>query len=103
MAGISFSNSSSAVNAMSRALAVARCRKCANAIKSMPVILTMGENDQRIPVAETRKIAAAMKGQANVVYHEIPQGDQDAALWVDVDLEKLSIRKAKSSTPPAGD
>ena len=70
---------------------------------TMPVILTMGENDQLIPVAETRKIAAAMKGKSNFVYHEIPQGGHDSALWVDIDLETLQIRKAKSITPPSGD
>ena len=59
---------------------------------TMPVILTMGENDQLIPVAETRKIAAAMKGKSNFVYHEIPQGGHDSALWVDIDLETLQIR-----------
>ncbi|NUQ61525.1 MAG: prolyl oligopeptidase family serine peptidase [Pirellulales bacterium] len=60
---------------------------------TMPVILTMGENDALIPVAESRKIAAAMKGKGNLVYHEIPKGDHDAALWVDIDLETLKIRK----------
>jgi pimeloyl-ACP methyl ester carboxylesterase len=60
---------------------------------TMPVILTMGENDTLIPVEETRKIAAAMKGNANFVYHEIPRGNHDAALWVDIDLETLRIRK----------
>jgi pimeloyl-ACP methyl ester carboxylesterase len=60
---------------------------------TMPVILTMGENDPLIPVAETRKIAAAMKGKRNFVYHEIPKGDHDAALWVDIDLETLRIRR----------
>ena len=59
---------------------------------TMPVILTMGENDPLIPVAETRKIAAAMKGKSNFVYHEIPKGGHDAALWVDIDLDTLQIR-----------
>jgi pimeloyl-ACP methyl ester carboxylesterase len=66
----------------------------ANADKlTIPVVLTMGENDPLIPVAETRKIAAAMKGKKNFVYHEVPKGDHDAALWVDVDLETLQIRR----------
>lgn len=60
---------------------------------TMPVILTMGENDALIPVAETRKIAAAMKGKKNFTYHEVPKGNHDSALWVDVDLETLRIRK----------
>ncbi|MFA6563710.1 MAG: alpha/beta fold hydrolase [Verrucomicrobiia bacterium] len=60
---------------------------------TMPIILTMGENDALIPVAETRKIAAAMKGKKNFTYHEVPKGNHDAAVWVDVDLETLRIRK----------
>lgn len=60
---------------------------------TMPVVLTMGENDALIPVAETRKIAVVMKGKSNFVYHEIPRGGHDAALWVDIDLETLQIRK----------
>jgi pimeloyl-ACP methyl ester carboxylesterase len=60
---------------------------------TMPVILTMGAADPLIPVAETRKIAAAMKGKGNFVYHEIPGGSHDSALWVDIDLETLRIRK----------
>lgn len=61
---------------------------------TMPVILTIGEKDSLIPVAETRKIAAAMKGKSNFVYYEIPQGNHDAALWVDIDLDTLKIRKS---------
>lgn len=60
---------------------------------TMPVVLTMGEKDRLIPVAETRKIAAAMKGKSNFVYHEIANGDHDSALWVDIDLETLQIRE----------
>lgn len=60
---------------------------------TMPVILTMGEDDPLIPVAETRKIAVAMKGKKNFVYHEIPKGNHDSAAWVDVDLETLQIRR----------
>lgn len=60
---------------------------------TMPVILTMGERDALIPVAETRKIAAAMKGKPSFVYHEVPGGDHDSALWVDIDLEALAVRK----------
>ena len=59
----------------------------------MPVILTMGEADALIPVAETRKIAAAMRGKSNFAYHEIPGGNHDSAVWVDIDLEKLQIRR----------
>ena len=59
---------------------------------TMPVILTMGENDQLIPAAEARKLAAAMKGRSNFVYHEVPRGDHDAALWVDIDLDTLQVR-----------
>lgn len=34
----------------------------------------MGEDDPLIPVTETRKIAAAMKGKPTFVYHEIARG-----------------------------
>jgi hypothetical protein len=37
-----------------------------------------------------------MKGKSNFVYHEIPQGGHDAALWVDIDLETLQIRRTKT-------
>lgn len=60
---------------------------------TMPFVLTMGEDDRLIPVAEARRIASAMKGTGTFVYHEIPHGDHDSALWVDVDLETLQIRK----------
>ncbi len=59
---------------------------------TMPVVLTMGEDDTLIPVAETRKIADAMHGRPAFTYREIPHGDHDAALWVDVDLETLLVR-----------
>ena len=59
---------------------------------TMPIVLTMGEDDALIPVAETRKIASAMRGRSNFVYHEVPGGDHDSALWVDVDLDTLQIR-----------
>ena len=52
----------------------------------------MAYSDPLIPVAEARKIAAAMKGRSNFVYYEIPQGGHDAALWVDIDLDTLQIR-----------
>ena len=60
---------------------------------TMPIILTMGEADPLIPVAEARKIVAAMRGKKTFVYHEVPKGGHDAALWVDVDLETLQIRE----------
>lgn len=59
---------------------------------TMPVVLTMGENDALIPVKETRKIAAIMRGRKNFVYHEVPGGDHDSALWVDIDLDTLQVR-----------
>ena len=59
---------------------------------TMPIVLTMGENDHLIPVVETRKIAAAMKGKSRFVYHEVPNGDHDSALWVDIDLDTLQVR-----------
>ena len=64
---------------------------------AMPVVLTMGEKDALIPVAETRKIAEALKGHPNFTYVEIPGGDHDSALWVDIDLDTLAV---KSPAPP---
>jgi len=58
---------------------------------TMPVVLTMGEADALIPVAETRKIAAALQGKADFIYHEVPGGNHDAALWVDVDPQTLEV------------
>ena len=58
---------------------------------TMPVILTMGEKDALIPVVESRKIAIAMAGHGNFVYHEVPGGNHDAALWIDVDLQDLVL------------
>lgn len=58
---------------------------------NMPIILTMGESDALIPVAETRKIVDAMSGMENFTYYEIPEGNHDSALWVDIDLEKFKI------------
>jgi len=36
--------------------------------------------------------SSAMQGKSNFVYHEIPKGGHDAALWVDIDLQKLNPR-----------
>lgn len=58
---------------------------------NMPIILTMGEADCLIPVVETRKIAEAMKNKNNFTYYEIPNGNHDSAVWVDIDLENLKI------------
>jgi len=59
---------------------------------TMPVVLTMGGADPLIPVEETRKIAFAMREKRNFAYHEVPGGDHDSALWVDVDLGTLQLR-----------
>lgn len=59
---------------------------------TMPIVLSMGEADALIPVAETRQIAAALRDRPAFMYHEIPAGDHDSALWVDVDLQKLTLR-----------
>lgn len=58
---------------------------------TMPIVLTMGEKDTLIPVAETRKIAAAMRDKPNFQYREVPQGNHDSALWVDVDLNTVRL------------
>ena len=54
---------------------------------TMPIILTMGEKDALIPVEETRKVAQALKPNPDFRYHEVPDGNHDSALWVDIDLE----------------
>jgi pimeloyl-ACP methyl ester carboxylesterase len=64
----------------------------ADRLTNLPIVLTMGENDALIPVAETRKIAALLRERKNFLYHEVPGGNHDSALWVDVDLETLLIR-----------
>ena len=53
----------------------------------MPIVLTMGEKDALIPVQETRKVAQALRSNPDFQYHEVPNGNHDSALWVDVDLE----------------
>jgi len=58
----------------------------------MPIVLTIGANDALIPVAETRKIALAFRVRPDFHYVEIPGGDHDSALWVDVDLETLEVK-----------
>ena len=65
----------------------------------MPVVLTMGEKDALIPVAETRKIAMAMRDKKNFTYVEIPRGGHDSALWVDVDLQTLKVLNANAARP----
>lgn len=57
----------------------------------MPIVLTMGEKDALIPVVETRKVVAALKGKPRFQYREIPGGNHDSALWVDVDLNTLQL------------
>ncbi len=57
----------------------------------MPIVLTMGEKDTLIPVVETRKIAAALKDKPRFQYRELPGGNHDSALWVDIDLNTLKL------------
>jgi hypothetical protein len=33
-----------------------------------------------------------MKGRRSFTYFEIPNGDHDSALWVDMDLETLEVK-----------
>jgi pimeloyl-ACP methyl ester carboxylesterase len=71
----------------------------ANADKlTMPVIITMGESDELIPVTETRKIAELMHNKSNFKYVEIPNGNHDSALWVDIDLQTLSVDHSTAIT-----
>jgi pimeloyl-ACP methyl ester carboxylesterase len=58
---------------------------------TMPVVLTIGECDAIIPVAEARKVAAALRWNPQFSYFEISGGDHDSAVWVDVDLETSRI------------
>ncbi len=59
---------------------------------NMPIVLTMGEKDKLIPVTETRKVAEALKNKPDFKYYEIPGGDHDSAVWVDIDLETIEIK-----------
>lgn len=59
---------------------------------TMPIVLAMGEADPLIPVNETRKIEEAMKAKKNFTYYEIPNGDHDSSVWVDIDLETLKVK-----------
>lgn len=54
---------------------------------TMPVVLTMGECDALIPVAEALRVAQAMRNNPLFTYVEVPGGDHDSAVWVDIDLE----------------
>ncbi len=64
----------------------------AERLMRLPILLAMGEKDMLIPVAETRKVADALRANNRFVYHEIPGGDHDSPCWVDVDLETLEFR-----------
>jgi pimeloyl-ACP methyl ester carboxylesterase len=54
---------------------------------AMPVVLTMGECDAIIPIAEGRRVAEALRWNPQFTYVEIPGGDHDSAVWVDIDLQ----------------
>jgi len=66
---------------------------------TMPVVLAIGEKDTSVPVEETRKIAELMKDRRNFTYVEIPGGDHDSSMWIDVDLQTLDY-KAKFENSP---
>ncbi len=63
---------------------------------NMPIVLTMGEKDSLIPVAETRKIASALRHKPDFAYLEVPGGDHDSSLWIDVDLETVRLQNLES-------
>ncbi len=65
---------------------------------TMPVVLTMGEDDALIPVAETRKVAMALQHHPTFTYVEIPGGDHDSALWIDIDLDTLEVKDGRRET-----
>ena len=58
---------------------------------NMPIVLTLGEKDALIPAVETRKLVAALKDKPRFQYREIPGGNHDSALWVDIDLNTLQL------------
>ncbi|MHB9031700.1 MAG: alpha/beta hydrolase family protein [Anaerolineae bacterium] len=58
---------------------------------NMPAVLTNGEEDVLIPVAEARRAAKVLAFNPHFVYHEIPGGDHDSAVWVDIDLETCRV------------
>ena len=58
----------------------------------MPVVLTMGECDALIPVSEARTVAMALRVNPLFRYIEVPGGDHDSAVWVDIDLETCCAR-----------
>ena len=70
-------------------------------LMSLPIILAMGEEDMLIPVAETRRIAEALKGNPRFRYVEIPGGGHDAPLWLNVDFETLEPGSPAWITPRA--
>ncbi len=61
---------------------------------TMPIVLTIGEKDALVPVQETRKIAELMKNRRNFTYIEIPGGDHDSSMWIDVDLQTFDSKYA---------
>jgi pimeloyl-ACP methyl ester carboxylesterase len=58
---------------------------------TMPVVLTIGECDALIPAAETRKVAQVLCWNPRFTYVEVPGGDHDSAVWVDIDLETCKL------------
>ena len=66
---------------------------------TIPLIVTIGEKDPLIPVEESRKIAAAMTHNPDYTYIEVPGGDHDSAVWVDIDLQTLEVIDATSVHP----
>lgn len=71
----------------------------ADKLMSTPIVLTMGESDPLIPVTETRKVAEALKPNPKFTYVEVPGGNHDSALWIDIDLETLEVINEKSIYP----
>jgi pimeloyl-ACP methyl ester carboxylesterase len=67
---------------------------------TMPIVLTIGEHDPLIPVVESRKIKTAFDGCKNFQYYEVPGGDHDSAVWVDIDLESFKINGVGSKNSP---
>lgn len=59
---------------------------------TIPTVLTIGQRDALIPPAEARHAAAALHANPRFHFIEVLEGDHDAAVWVDIDLETCRPR-----------
>lgn len=64
---------------------------------NIPLIVAIGEKDSYIPVVEARKISAVMGHNPNYQYIEVPNGNHDSSLWIDIDLQTLKVSPSKKA------